>query len=188
MTTIHNNASPKQCQGRQSSVAWLCVLLLVAPVGCASYQFGQSARFPRNVRTVYVPLIESESFRRYLGERLTEAVCKQIETDTPYKVVDDPNADTVLYVRLVNDTKRLLINNIQGDVRDSELNFQINVSWVNRRGVSIGQQNVPLPQELVDVGQTSDLIAEYGRSTATQQQEIIDRLASRSVGLMEAAW
>lgn len=162
------------------------VLLLLS--GCASYQFGQSARFPRDVQTVYVPMIESDSFRRFLGERLTEAVCKQIETDTPYKVVNDPNADTVLYVRLVNDTKRLLVNNIQGDVRDSELNFQVNVSWVNRRGVSIGQQDLPLPPELIDVGQASDLIAEYGRSTATQQQEIIDRLASRIVGLMESTW
>lgn len=176
----------RQSWGHALRALSLCALMFTA--GCASYQFGQSARFPRDVQTVYVPMIESDSFRRFLGERLTEAVCKQIETDTPYKVVNDPNADTVLYVRLVNDTKRLLVNNIQGDVRDSELNFQINVSWVNRRGVSIGQQDIPLPPEMVDVGQTSDLIAEYGRSTATQQQEIIDRLASRIVGLMEAAW
>lgn len=175
-----------QIRGHAQRACVLFALLLLA--GCASYQFGQSARFPRDAQTVYVPMIESDSFRRYLGERLTEAVCKQIETDTPYKIVNDPNADTVLYVRLVNDTKRLLVNNIQGDVRDSELNFQINVSWVNRRGVPLGQQNLPLPPELVDVGQTSDLIAEYGRSTASQQQEIIDRLAARIVGLMEAAW
>jgi hypothetical protein len=167
---------------------WLCLLVCLLLTGCATYQFGQSARFARDIQTVYVPMIESDSFRRFLGERLTEAVCKQIETDSPYKVVNDPNADTVLYVRLVNDTKRAIVNNYQGDVRDSELNFQVNVSWVNRRGVSIGQQNMPLPPELVDVGQSSDLIAEYGRSTATQQQEIIDRLAARIVGLMETAW
>jgi hypothetical protein len=178
--------NPRRSWNHALRVGGLFVLLLLS--GCASYQYGQSARFPRDVQTVYVPMIESDSFRRFLGERLTEAVCKQIETDTPYKVINDPNADTVLYVRLVNDTKRLLVNNIQGDVRDSELNFQINVSWVNRRGVSLGQQDVPLPPELIDVGQASDLIAEYGRSTATQQQEIIDRLASRIVGLMEAAW
>ncbi len=169
-------------------MSWCCLFACLLLSGCATYQFGQSARFARDVQTVYVPMIESESFRRYLGERLTEAVCKQIETDTPYKVVNDPNADTVLYVRLVNDTKRLIVNNIEGDVRDSELNFQVNVSWVNRRGVSMGQQNMPLPPELVDVGQAADLIAEYGRSTATAQQEIIDRLASRIVGLMETAW
>jgi hypothetical protein len=171
-----------------SRMSWLSLFACLLLSGCATYQFGQSARFARDVQTVYVPMIESESFRRYLGERLTEAVCKQIETDTPYKVVNDPNADTVLYVRLVNDTKRLVVNNFQGDVRDSELNFQINVSWVNRRGVTMGQQNLPLPPELVDVGQAADLIAEYGRSTATAQQEIIDRLASRIVGFMETAW
>ena len=40
-----------------------------------------------DVSTVYVPMIESGSYRRDLGERLTEAVAKQIELKTPYKVV-----------------------------------------------------------------------------------------------------
>ncbi len=97
--------------------------LYVVAHGCASYQYGQSARFPRDVQTVYVPMIESDSFRRFLGERLTEAVCKQIEIDTPYKVVNDPNADTVLYVRLLT-TPSGCWSTTSGDVRDSELIFR----------------------------------------------------------------
>jgi hypothetical protein len=166
----------------------IAVLSLVALSGCASYRYGQSSLYASDVRTVYVPMIEAESFRRNLGERLTEALCKDIETNTPYKVVNDPNADSTMYVRLVNDTKRTLIVKLPGDVRDTEVNFQIQVNWVSRTGTVLSQQTIPLPQELVDVGQTADLIPEYGRSMATTQQEIINRLANRITGMMEAAW
>jgi hypothetical protein len=45
-------------------------------------------------------MFESTSFRRNLGERLTEAVVKRSKTE-PYKVVSDPNADSVLTGRIV---------------------------------------------------------------------------------------
>ncbi len=55
----------------------LCCLLLLS--GCAAYHIGNSSLFPPDIHTVYVPMFESDSFRRDLGERLTEAVCKEIE-------------------------------------------------------------------------------------------------------------
>ena len=74
------------------------MLLLVLPVlcGCAGYQIGNRTLFPTHIHTVHVPTFESISFRRNLGERLTEAVVKEIEVRTPYKVVADPNADSVM--------------------------------------------------------------------------------------------
>ena len=68
----------------------------VAITGCAGYQLGSQSLYPPDIHTVYVPIIESDSFRRYLGERLTEAVCKEIDEKTPYKVVGDSSADSVL--------------------------------------------------------------------------------------------
>ena len=52
-------------------------------------------------------MFESVSFRRDLGERLTEAVMKQIEEKTPYKVVSDPNADSMLSGRIAQESKRV---------------------------------------------------------------------------------
>ncbi|MDX1963064.1 MAG: LptE family protein [Pirellulales bacterium] len=156
--------------------------------GCATYRFGQSSLFPADVQTVYVPMFESDSFRRYLGERLTEEVCKQIETNTPYKVVNDPNADSILQGRIVNETKRLVVNNLFGDARETEVNFQVLVTWVNRRGEVLREQTIPLPADLVDLGQSAELIPEYGRSIATTQQAVIDSLAARITGLMEREW
>ena len=64
--------------------------------GCASYHVGTQSLYAPDVATVYVPMIESGSYRRDLGERLTEAVVKEIELKTPYKVVGTPAADSIL--------------------------------------------------------------------------------------------
>ena len=58
--------------------------------GCAAYRFGAASLYPPDIQTVYVPVFESNSFRRNLSELLTEAVCKEIELKTPYKVVGTP--------------------------------------------------------------------------------------------------
>ena len=83
-------------------------------VGCAAYQFGNSTLYATNVRTIYVPLFQCDSFRMTpaldIGERLTEAVCKEIEKRTPFKVVDSAGADSILTGRIVADTKLSLIH------------------------------------------------------------------------------
>ena len=83
------------------------VCILHSP-GCAGYQLGNRSLYRPDIRTVHVPMVQSDSYRRYLGERLTEAVVKEIELQTPYKVVDSDSADSVLSVRLVSDSKRVL--------------------------------------------------------------------------------
>ena len=90
-------------------VARICRLLLIASfVGCAGYQVGNQTLFRSDVRTVHVPIFESNSFRRFLGEPLTGAVVKEIEQRTPYKVTNSPTADTILQGRIVYERKRVL--------------------------------------------------------------------------------
>ena len=55
------------------------LLVLLRFAGCAGYQIGNQSLFPQEIHTVYVPVFKSNSFRRNLGERLTEAVVKEIE-------------------------------------------------------------------------------------------------------------
>ena len=70
------------------------LLGLVAISGCAGYQLGIDSLYRPDVKTVHVPIFQSDSYRRGLGEQLTEAVVKQIESRTPYKVVSASDADT----------------------------------------------------------------------------------------------
>ncbi|HEX4414107.1 MAG TPA: LPS assembly lipoprotein LptE [Lacipirellulaceae bacterium] len=166
-----------------------CILQCVVLSGCIGYQVGTASLYAPDIATVYVPMIESDSYRRDLGERLTEAVCKEIELKTPYKVVNTPNADSILSVRLTKDTRKALIRNAFDDPRLSENEIRTQVNWLNRRRLPIvPSQVIPVPPEAVAISATSNIIPEAGQSVATQQQQAIVRLAQQIVGTMEAPW
>ena len=134
-------------------------------------------------------MFTSNSFRRNLGERLTEAVVKQIEAKTPYKVVNDPNADSVLSGRIVGETKQVLVPDLTGDARESEINMRVEVTWIdNKGGMLRAPGSLPCPSEIADVGGTTDVVPEVGQSIATAQQQAICRMAEQIVGLMEKPW
>ena len=157
--------------------------------GCAGYQIGQRSLYRPDIRTVYVPPVQSNSFRRYLGERLTEAVVKEIELKTPYKVVDSDAADSVLTVKLVSESKRVLTENFYDEPRDIETDFFVQLSWVDRRGDLIMNHNdLPAEPLLLNISQTANFVPEAGQSLNTAQQEAIQRLAEQVVGQMELAW
>ena len=165
-------------------------LLPILLAGCAGYQIGNRSLYPTHIRTVYVPMFESNSFRRNLGQRLTEAVQKEIELKTPYKVVDTPEADSILTGRIVNDTKRVLIQGISGNATDIQVKMAVNVSWTDtHQDTAIrGTQSIPLPPEVTAVDGTGSIIPQIGQSVATAQDQAIHRLAEQIVALMEAPW
>ena len=162
---------------------------MVAVCGCAGYQLGNDSLYPAGIRTVHVPIFQSDSLRPYLGEQLTEAVVKEIELKTPYKVVGSPRgADSTLSGSIISETKQVVIGGRTGDPRELQMSLSVMVSWVDHRGNVIRQGPVPLPNELVSVGASSSLVPEVGQSVATAHQKAIGRLAQQIVGLMEAPW
>jgi hypothetical protein len=157
--------------------------------GCASYHVGNQSLYPTEIHTVYVPIFQSASFRRNLGERLTEAVMKEIENKTPYKVVDDPNADSVLAGRIVDEGKNVIINSRVGDPRELQVHIHVNVSWTDRMGRRLRESpEVPLPAELVDIQETGNVVPTAGQSITTAQETAIHRIAEQIVGMMEKPW
>jgi hypothetical protein len=172
-----------------SSTRLLAALAIVAITGCAGYQLGSQSLYPPDIHTVYVPIIESDSFRRYLGERLTEAVCKEIDEKTPYKVVGNSNADSVLTARILSDTKHVIVEDPNDQPRQSEFNMIVQVNWTNRKGDLIcNTGSVPIPAQVVQLSQSGMLVPEYGQSVATAQLEAIKKLAQQIVALMESPW
>ncbi len=165
------------------------MVLMVVVGGCAGYQIGNQSMYPGRIRTVYVPMFDSTSYRRNLGEQLTEAVQKEIELKTPYKVVHDPNADSVLSGRIVGDKKRLLVGSRTGDAREVQVNLRVEVSWIDRWGEALRRSEpIPLPAAMTDVAASANVLPEVGQSVAVAQQQAISRLAEQIVALMETPW
>src|SRR3954467_15093934 len=148
------------------------ILLLLLP-GCAGWQFGGRSLYRPDIRTVYVPPVDSASFRRNLGERLTEALVREIEQKSSLKVVADPNADSILRCSIITDSKTVINETRFDDPRDLDANFFVQVKWTDRRGDLIGgpATNIPLPPIVVNVGQSANFVPEGGQSLSTAQIE-----------------
>jgi hypothetical protein len=163
----------------------LCLLL----TGCAGYQIGNCTLYPADIHTVSVPIFQSNSFRRDLGERLTEAVIKEIELKTPYKVVNRSSADSVLVGRILSESKHVVANNRYDEPRQVEVDLKVQIQWLDRNNTCVRDiKPIPLPSELASITETSTLTPEVGQSVATAQQQAIQRLARQIVRMMEAPW
>ncbi len=166
------------------AIGWVAVA-----AGCASYQVGTRSLYRPDIRTVYVPMIESDSLRRNLGERLTEAVVKEIEQKTPYKVVHSPEADTVLSARITSETKRVVAEELNDIPRNIEADLVVQVNWQDRRGEYLMQDSrFNFAPVAFSVAQSADFTPEGGQSVATAHQEAIQRLAEQIVSQMESRW
>src|SRR4051794_7544695 len=85
---------PRIARRSAARPALVLALMLMAQAGCG---YTVRAPFKNTVRTVYVPVFRSISFRRDENLQLTELVQKEIERRTPFKVVGSPEgADTLI--------------------------------------------------------------------------------------------
>jgi hypothetical protein len=167
----------------------ILAVVLLHSTGCAAYRFGHQSMYRPDIRTVHVPVFRSESVRKDLGERVTEAVIKEIEMRTPYKVVTSPNADSLLTGRITRESKQVAANNRYNDARDIQTELTAEVTWTNRRGELLMQAGgIPLPQWDIEVLASSSFLPEAGQSLVTAQQAAIERLAREIVSQMEIWW
>ena len=172
-----------QVSPRLLAAALLCLS------GCAQYRVGSETLYAPDVQTVHVPMIESDSFRRDLGERLTEAIVKKIELNTPFKVVGTPAADSVLTVRITGDSRQTLAEDPFDQPRLLNTEIQAEVNWLNRRRIPLAPvQMVPVPTSVVGFRADSPLIPAAGQTVVTAQQKAIEELAEQIVGAMEEPW
>lgn len=198
-TETHSPPSGTRRQARRPRVRCLprtAVLLaallccgLVLLSGCATYHFGSRSLFREDVRTVYVSIARNETFRHDLGPRLTEAVVRQIELRTPYKVVGTPTADSTLHIRITHETKSVLTRALSNEPRALDAIVSAVIHWNDRQGNPILQNQVTLETSLATtLLQGTRFVPEAGQSVQTALQETIDELADQIVSQMEMRW
>jgi len=168
-----------------SAIAVSGVLLLA---GCAGYQIGPQALFRPDVRTIYVPVFKSDTLRRKLGEWLTEAVIKEIERSTTYKVVGRPPADSTLTGHIVRDTKHTLTENRRDEPNDIEHSMLVQIQWLNAQGGVLVERTFGISTPLVDISEASELVPQAGQSMVSAQQDLVRDLAAQIVGQLEMPW
>jgi hypothetical protein len=164
----------------------LTALLALLGSGCG-YRVGPN--YAANVRTVHIPVFKTESFRRGFELQLTEAVQRQVQTTTPYRLANEPMADTRLVGRIVEITKRPVNQNKYDDPRELELSMAVEVRWEEcSTGRVLRQQMFPInPMATQAISQVT-FAPEAGQSLATATKDAVDQLSAQIVQLMEAPW
>jgi len=114
-----------------------CLLLLT---GCQSdgnftiFGYTTCPNYNTSIHTVYVPIFQNKTFYRDLEFQLTQAVVREIEAKTPYKVISDrARADTELTGTIVSYNKNLLNVNPNNEVREMQTTMGVEVVWRDLR-------------------------------------------------------
>jgi len=139
--------------------------------------------YPREVGTVYVEMFDSLSFRRGYEYTLTDAVCKRIEAETPYKIVSDRDfADSVLSGQITGIGSGVLaLDRETGRPLEQEVQFYVIVNWKNLR-----TGELLINSETVAASSTYS--PELGQDFDYSAAVAANRAAQRVVELMEETW
>lgn len=162
-------------------LAVLLVLLAAAVGGCG---YSIRAPFDSSIKTVYVPIFRSISFRRDVNLQLTELVVKEIERRTPFKVVGTPEgADTILDGTVNFADKNLLVENPFNLPRQLSATVNASVNWTH---------NPPSRDELARgptvIAEVVSFVPEIGETSATAFYRTNEALAKQIVDMMEKPW
>jgi len=193
-----------------SLIGCCAALLLPSCAGDGNFTLlGYTTRpnYDTSIHTVRVPIFKNQTFYRGLEFELTQAVVREIEAKTPYKVVSAScDADTELTGNIVQFTKIILNRNQVNEVREAETIMGVEIVWRNLRTgeiLSLPKKGPgappPVPADLppgmpppkpppVLIQSVGHFIPEVGGSITTAQKENVDRLAVQVVSMMEVPW
>ncbi len=177
------------------STATLLLLLTAfvaatATTGCCSSDptkgYTLRSQYDTAIKTVAVPIWTRgrQVFRRELEMRLTEAVVKKVELNTPYKVVDKSRADTELRGTIDTVSQRVLsFNPDNGLPRETEITLAVSFTWTDLRSGKTIREVANLRQSAVYIP-PSPLNEDFFQGS----EDAVNRLAERIVEQMESDW
>lgn len=165
------------------SLLSLCVLSVLCGffAGCG---YTTRSQFPENVRTVAVVMFErnKDVYRRDVEIRLTEAIQKRIQQNTPYRLATRGRADTELSGELVKVSQQVLSMDDNGRPHDIEAVLTFNFMWKDKTG------KVLMQRERFNVSGTYIPAAPFRENFFVGSEDIINKAARLIVEQMESDW
>lgn len=157
--------------------------------GCASdphkgYVLGST--YDSGVRTVAVPIFQNGTFTPGIEQTLTDAITKEIMARTPWRVVSQGNADTVLTGSL-GEYELMTLTRTPGTgfAQEQALTLRVNFNWRdNRNGrVRLDRRNFSATTTFIP---SRGIRGESGERIEIGEREVIEELAQAIVNEMRA--
>lgn len=160
------------------------LVLICGLAGLLGCGYEHKSLYSRQSATICVPIFENRTFYRGLEFDVTEALIKEIELKTPYKVTGAGDADTIVYGTIIEARQRVLSRTATGDLpQDLEWQVTVDFEWKSldtgqtlrqRKGLAVVGRYIPTRP----VSQTLDLA----------QHQLAQRLADTLVSVMMEDW
>jgi hypothetical protein len=169
------------------------VLMMSLAGGCASGDGGEGdgflgyrsgGQFPEDVRTISLDVFDNRSFYRGFEFDLTEALGKQIELVTPYKVVARSRADTSLTGTIRSVEQRVLSRAADGGLpQEVQVTVVAGFEWKDLRSGEILRRRNTLTA-------TGEYVPSrpVGEPFEIARHAAVEELARELVMVMRAGW
>ena len=171
----------------------LTVALCACIMGCGYSQSGNDtpaakggyqwhSLYREDVQTVAVPIFGTRDFRRDVEFKLSNAVVRQLEAHSPYKVVPRERADSILEGEISRvDVNTLSRSYTEGVPQEQQMSVTVNFTWKDLRSGKI-------LLEKKNFQQTASYYPTLGEGEFVGTQKAVERLALEIVQSMEADW
>lgn len=145
---------------------------------------GYSTRkpFSDDFQTVHVEMFQSREFRRELEFRLTEAVVKRLNSDTPYRIAPLKTADVLITGEVLSVKNRTFGSDLEADL-PREIGSTITVRF-QVKDLRDGRILVDRPRFVYQ----STYIPPVGETFDDGMVRGIDGLAAQIVQTLETTW
>ena len=176
-------------KARRPSAALLGACLIAALVGCSegSGLLGYTAEelYPENVRTVAVEIFESRTFQQGVEFDLTEALAKEIELRTPYKVAERSVADTLLTGTVYNVRRSVLSRTHDAGIpQEVQVRVTAGFEWKDMRTGQVIRKR----GRIDGTGEQMPVRTAGAEPYETAQHEAVAELARDIVSTMRRDW
>jgi hypothetical protein len=157
-----------------------CGYSRVGDAPSSGYQW--QSLYREDVRSVSVPIFQNKTFQRGLELQLTDALVKQIESKSPYKVMSRERADTIFEGEIVS----VRLQTVSLDARTALPQEQLYVVAVNFIWKDLRTGRILMRR--TNFEQTTPFFPTLGEGTYAGSQNAIEKLALGIVQEMQADW
>lgn len=134
-----------------------------------------------NVRSIYVPIFDNDTFRRGYEFDLTRAVRDQLLLRTNLRIVDKDEADSILFGKISSVNENVLIEDRKDNIVESRVTIRADIRWIDTR---TGRAIV----ERKNIKGTTEFIVLRNETLTSSSNESFVKLAQSIVESMEEDW
>ena len=158
-----------------------CILSLLILFFAGSCGYSSKALLRSNVRSVYIPIFDNDTFRRGLEFGLTKAVRDQILLRTRLDIVNKDEADSILFGHISSVNENVLIESRRDDIVESRVLIAVGIRWVDRR---TGRTIV----ERKNIKGAAEFVVQRSETLSSSNEEVFVFVARNIVEAMEEDW